>query len=57
MPPLATSPQPASRSANADDHGVRHADLHTVVSSSALRPGTLTLSLSPGLQAYDITFG
>lgn len=32
-------------------------DLHTMFSSPALRTGTLTLNLSPGLQAYDLTFG
>jgi hypothetical protein len=30
---------------------------HTVFTSSAERAGTLTLSLSPGLQAYDLTSG
>ena len=30
---------------------------HTVLAGSSLQTGTLTLSLSPGLQAYDVTFG
>ncbi|MEV4596913.1 hypothetical protein AB0K15_05865 [Amycolatopsis sp. NPDC049253] len=31
--------------------------LYTLVSGPAARHSTLTLSLTPGLQAYDFTFG
>ena len=31
--------------------------LYTLFSGSVLQNGTLTLTLSPGLQAYDFTFG
>lgn len=32
-------------------------DLYTMVSSSSFHTGVLTLQLSPGLEAYDFTFG
>jgi hypothetical protein len=32
-------------------------ELHTIVSGSALQHGVLTLDLSPGVKAYDFTFG
>ena len=31
--------------------------LYTLVSGSALQSGVLQLSVSPGVQAYDFTFG
>ena len=31
--------------------------LYTLFSGSVLQNGTLTLTMSPGLQAYDFTFG
>ncbi len=38
-----------------DVHGVP--DLYTVLAGRALSEGTLTLTFSPGVQAYDFTFG
>jgi cytochrome c biogenesis protein CcdA/thiol-disulfide isomerase/thioredoxin len=32
-------------------------ELHTILSGSALQHGVLTLDLSPGVKAYDFTFG
>jgi hypothetical protein len=32
-------------------------DLYTMVSSSTYHTGLLTLSASPGVKAYDFTFG
>ena len=31
--------------------------LYTLFSGSVLQSGTLTLTVSPGLEAYDFTFG
>jgi hypothetical protein len=31
--------------------------LYTLLSGSVLQTGTLTLTMSPGVEAYDFTFG